>query len=92
MILSLEMIFCAWSTAAVKLILGCLGTTSHENILNYLGLTPLHIFRQFNICIAFWTMASYPLPLLANFSKLFQLFIAFSSLFSATLRKISFSS
>jgi len=36
-------------TAAAKLILGCLRTTSHEIILKELGLTPLFVLRQFHI-------------------------------------------
>ena len=36
-------------TAAAKIILGCLKTTSHEIILKDLGLTPLFIRRQFHI-------------------------------------------
>ena len=40
-------------TAAAKIILGCLRTTSHEIILKDLGLTPLFIRRQFHILKAF---------------------------------------
>ena len=36
-------------TAAARIILGCLKTTSHEIILKDLGLTPLFIRRQFHI-------------------------------------------
>jgi len=32
-------------TASAKLILGCFWTTSHENILNDIDLTPFHVRR-----------------------------------------------
>jgi len=63
-------------TAAAKIILGCLKTTSHEIILKDLGLTPLFVCRQFHILKAFRAILldhahrSY-LPLLQNFLKIF---------------------
>jgi len=49
-------------TAAAKVILGCLKTTSHEIILKDLGLTPLFIRRQFHILKAFRAILFGPCP------------------------------
>jgi len=49
-------------TAAAKLILGCLRTTSHEIILKELGLTLLLVRRQFHILKAFHTILFGPCP------------------------------
>jgi len=40
---------------SAKRILGCLNATSSEDILNDVGLTPLHLRRHFHIIIAFLT-------------------------------------
>jgi len=48
--------------AAVKHINGSLTTISHENIFNDLGLTPLHLRRQFRILIAFRNKLFGPCP------------------------------
>jgi len=50
-------------TAAVKIILGCLKTTSYEVILKDLGLTPLFIRLQFHILKAFRANLFGPCPL-----------------------------
>jgi len=49
-------------TAAAKIILGCLKTTSHEIILKDLGLTPLYVRRQFHILKAFRAILFGPCP------------------------------
>ena len=49
-------------TAAVKIILGCPKTTSHEIILKDLGLTPLFIRSQFHILKAFRAILFVPCP------------------------------
>ena len=49
-------------TAAAKIILGCLKTTSHEIILKDLGLTALFICRQFHILKAFRAIHFGPCP------------------------------
>jgi len=49
-------------TAAAKIILGCLKTTSHEIILKDLGLTPLFICRHFHIPKAFRDILFGPCP------------------------------
>jgi len=49
-------------TAAARIILGCLTTTSHEIILKDLRLTPLFILRQFHILKAFRAILFGPCP------------------------------
>ena len=49
-------------TAAAKIILGCLKTTSYEIILKDLGLTPLFIRRQFHVLKAFRAILFGPCP------------------------------
>jgi len=49
-------------TAAAKLILGCLRTTSHKIILKELGLTPLLVRRQFHILKVFRAILFGPCP------------------------------
>jgi len=60
--------------AATTVILGCLRTTSHDNILNDLDLTPLLLFRQFHTPTAFrYTLSescsSFPSAVLPKFLK-----------------------
>jgi len=76
-------------TAAAKLMLGCLRTTSHEIILKELCLTPLFVRRQFHILTAFRAIlfgpcpSSYP-PLLQSFLKIFP------TTFHASIRTFSY--
>jgi len=63
-------------TAAAKLAVGCPMTTSRE-ILDELGLTPLHLRRQFHILIAFCNTDFGPCPC----SKFFKYLCNYSSTF-----------
>jgi len=64
-------------TAAAKLVVGCSTTTSREKILNELGLTPLHLRRQFHILIALCNIDFGPCPC----SKFFKYLCNYSSIF-----------
>jgi len=75
--------------SAVELILVCLRVTSHENILNDVGLTPLHLRRQFHILIVFRNTLFGPFFHLCSCSKIFQksfrFFVTVSSQCTGTL-------
>jgi len=59
-------------SAAAKLILGCLRTTSHEIILKEFGLTPLFVRRQFHILKAFRAILFGPRPSFLSAPRNFQ--------------------
>jgi len=79
-------------TAAAKIIVGCLKTTSHEIILKDLGLTPLFICRQFHILKAFRAilLRSCPSFLSTLAPKFFKNLSDYSSRFHTNVQLPSF--